>query len=57
MPVDSLESLIGLDLFHNLDDAVEDEVEAQVVKKHWGTPMSLFLYHFPYHYSAFGLYF
>ena len=57
MPVDSLESLIGLDLFHNLNDAVEDEVEAQVVKKHWGTPMSLFLYNFPYHNSAFGLYF
>ena len=36
MSVDSLESLIGLDLFHNLDDAVEDEVEAQVVKRHWG---------------------
>ena len=36
MSVDSLESIIGLDLFHNLDDAVEDEVEAQVVKKHWG---------------------
>lgn len=32
----SLESLIGLDLFHNLNDAVENEVEAQVVKKHWG---------------------
>lgn len=36
MPVDSLESLIGLDLFHNLDDAVECEVEAKEVKRHWG---------------------
>ena len=36
MSVDSLESIIGLDLFHNLDDAVEDEVEAKVVKRHWG---------------------
>lgn len=36
MPVDSLESIIGLDLFHNLNDAVENEVEAKVVKKHWG---------------------
>lgn len=36
MPVDSLESIIGLDLFHNLDDAVECEVEAKEVKRHWG---------------------
>lgn len=36
MPVDSLESLIGVVIFFDLDDDVEDEVEAKVVKKHWG---------------------
>ncbi|MCQ2287065.1 MAG: DNA/RNA non-specific endonuclease [Bacteroidales bacterium] len=36
MSVDSLESLIGLDLFHNLDDVIETEVEAKVEKKYWG---------------------
>lgn len=36
MTIDELEELIHLDLFHNLDDAIETEVEALIVKKYWG---------------------
>ena len=36
MSIDELEDIIHLDLFHNLDDAVENEIEAQVVKRYWG---------------------
>lgn len=36
MSIDQLEELINLDLFHNLDDAIETEVEAKVDKRYWG---------------------
>lgn len=36
MTVDAVESIIHRDLFHNLPDDVENEIEAKIVKKHWG---------------------
>ncbi|MCQ2280427.1 MAG: DNA/RNA non-specific endonuclease [Bacteroidales bacterium] len=36
MTVDALETIIHRDLFHNLPDDVENEIEAKIVKKHWG---------------------
>lgn len=36
MSVDSLESIIGRDLFPNLPDDVENEIESKIVKKYWG---------------------
>lgn len=35
VPVDSVEKLTGLDLFHALDDAVEDRIEAMREPKDW----------------------
>jgi endonuclease G len=34
--IDRLEELTGLDLFHNLNDATEQEVEATVDARYWG---------------------
>ena len=36
MSVDKLEELIGLDLFSELDDEVEDKLEASYVLRYWG---------------------
>ena len=36
MSIDQLEELINIDLFYNLDDDVENEIEARVDKRYWG---------------------
>ena len=36
MSVDDLEAKIGRDLFPNLPDDIEDDIESKVVKKYWG---------------------
>lgn len=36
MTVDQLETVIQRDLFPNLPDEIENEIEAKIVKKHWG---------------------
>ena len=36
MSVDALEQLIGRDLFPNLPDDIENDIESKVVKKYWG---------------------
>ena len=35
MSVDELEELVGMDLFYNLDDTVQDEVEAVYDPSDW----------------------
>lgn len=36
MSVDKLEQLIGRDLFPNLPDDIENDIESKIVKKYWG---------------------
>lgn len=36
MSVDELEKLIGRDLFPNLPDEIENEIESKIMKKYWG---------------------
>ena len=36
MSVDALEQLIGRDLFPNLPDDIENDIESKIVKKYWG---------------------
>jgi len=36
MTVDQLEEIIQMDLFHNLEDSIEHEVEARIAKGVWG---------------------
>lgn len=36
MSVDELEAIIGRDLFPNLPDDIENDIESRIVKKYWG---------------------
>ncbi len=36
MSVDSLERIIGIDLFSGLDDKIEQTIESQVIYSDWG---------------------
>ncbi len=35
MSIDSLEELVGLDFFSELDDDIESEIESSFTPKHW----------------------